>query len=182
MARSIKDILDAVIGAVRSFVTRDVTATAAWGIQDILRPTTIGRIDHFLDDLDGDQSLQYNLEVRDQFGDVMAVRSGNEAPYLTSQQIAQLRAFMTARRANLPDDLTFTQGHQLGRCTWRFRDLDGSTGGRALHVRAVELDGQGQFVRVHQADDAPNLTQPMIDAALAFLDAQRSKAESEIIP
>jgi len=155
---------------------------ANWTIGDVLTPTDIGRIDHFLDDLDGDQSLQYNLEVLDQFGEAMDVRSGNEVPYLTAQQISQLQAFMSSRKTDLPDDLSFAQGNQLGRCTWRFRDLDGTTPNRSLHVRVVELDAQGQFVQTHQFNDQPNLTQQQISAALAFLDAQRAKAVAEIIP
>ena len=116
----------------------------AFDVQDILTPSAIGRIDHFLDDLDGtagNRALQFNLEVLDQFGDVMKMRSGDEAPHLTSQQINQLQSFMDSRRANLPSDLDWAEGHQCGRCTWRFRDGDGTADSRSLHARVIELDG-----------------------------------------
>jgi len=157
----------------------------AFDLQDVLTPTSIGRIDHFLDDLDGtgaNQSLQYNLEVLDQFGDVMKVRSGDEVPHLTTQQIAQLQAFMDSRRAALPGDLGFPVEHQAGRCTWRFRDGDGTGASRSLHARVIELDAGGQFVQRHQFNDQPNLSQAQIQAALGFLDDQRAKAQAEILP
>jgi len=154
----------------------------AFELQSILTPTSIGRIDHFLDDLDGNRALQYNLEVLDQFGDVMKMRSGDEVPHLTAQQIGGLRAFMDSRRTALPADLGFPTGHQVGRCTWRFRDGDGTGAGRSLHARAIELDAGGQFVQRHQFNDAPNLSQAQIQAALAFLDDQRAKAIAEILP
>ena len=154
----------------------------AFDIQNVLTPTSMGRIDHFLDDLDGVQSLQFNLEIMDQFGDVMKVHSGNEVPHLTAQQITQLKAFMTARRADLPADLGFTQGHQAGRCTWRFRDGNGTNPSRSLHARVIEYDAQGKFVQRHQVNEQPNLTPQMISGALAFLDAQRTKAVAEILP
>ena len=147
--------------------------------QPILTPTSIGRIDHFLDDLNGSQALQYNLEILDQFGDVMAMRAGDEVPYLTAGQIAQLQAFMGARKTALPTDLSFTAGHIVGRCTWRFRDV---TGARSLYARVIELDAGSQFITVHQFNDQPNLSGAMIAAALAFLDAQRAKAVAEILP
>ena len=154
----------------------------AFELQSILTPTSIGRIDHFLDDLDGNRALQYNLEVLDQFGDVMKMRSGDEVPHLTAQQIGGLRAFMDSRRTALPADLGFPTGHQVGRCTWRFRDGDGTGAGRSLHARAIELDAGGQFVQRHQFNDAPNLSQAQIQVALAFLDIQRAKAVAEILP
>ena len=157
----------------------------AFELQSILTPTAIGRIDHFLDDLDAstpNRALQYNLEVLDQFGDVMRVRSGDEVPHLSAQQIAQLQAFMDSRRTALPADLGFPAGHRLGRCTWRFRDGDGTGASRSLHARVIELDSGGQFVRRHQFDDQPNLSQAQIDAALAFLDDQRAKAVAQILP
>ena len=154
----------------------------AFSLQDVLTPTSIGRIDHFLDDLSGSQSLQFNLEVLDQFGDVMSMRSGDEVPHLTAQQITQLKAFMAQRRADLPTDLTFPLGHQVGRCTWRFRDGDGMSPSRSLHARVIELDAGGQFVQRHQFNDQPNLSGGQINTALAFLDAQRAKAIAEILP
>ena len=157
----------------------------AFELQDVLTPTAIGRIDHFLDDLDGTtahRALQYNLEVLDQFGDVMKMRSGDEVPHLAAQQIAQLQAFMDSRRAALPTDRGFPAGHQVGRCTWRFRDGDGTTPSRNLHARVIELDAGGQFVQRHQFNDQPNLSQAQITAALAFLDDQRVKAIAEILP
>ena len=157
----------------------------AFDLQAILTPTAIGRIDHFLDDLDGTtahRALQYNLEVLDQFGDVMRVRSGDEVPHLAAQQIAQLQAFMSARRTALPGDLGFPTEHRLGRCTWRFRDGDGTGASRSLHARVIELDAAGQFVRRHQFDDQPNLSQPQIQVALVFLDDQRAKAVVQILP
>jgi len=156
----------------------------AFELQSVLTPTSIGRIDHFLDDLNGadqNRALQYNLEILDQFGDVMKVRSGNEVPYLTAAQITQLKAFMTARRAVLPNDLGFAAGHQVGRCTWRFRDGDVSGASRSLHARVIELDAQGHFIQRHQFNDHPNLTSQMISGALAFMDAQRVKAIAEIL-
>jgi len=154
----------------------------AFEIQDVLTPTAIGRIDHFLDDLDGSRALQYNLEVLDQFGDVMKMRSGDEVPHLTAQQIAQLQTFLASRRAALPTDLGFPTGHRVGRCTWRFRDGDGMTPSRSLYARVIELDAGGQFVQRHQFNDAPNLSQAQIQAALALLDDQRVKAIAEILP
>jgi len=157
----------------------------AFDVQDILTPSAIGRIDHFLDDLDGtagNRALQFNLEVLDQFGDVMKMRSGDEAPHLTSQQINQLQSFMDSRRANLPSDLDWAEGHQCGRCTWRFRDGDGTADSRSLHARVIELDGTGQFVARHQFNDQPYLSQAQIDGALAFLDTQRAKAVDQILP
>lgn len=157
----------------------------AFNLQDILTPTDIGRIDHFLDDLDGtqgNQSLQFNLEIADQFGDVMKMRSGDEALHLTAQQISQLRAFMDSRRATLPGDLDFPAGHQVGRATWRFRDGDGTGPSRSLHARVIELDAEGRLAQRHQFNDQPNLSQAQIDAALAFLDTQRAKAVAEILP
>jgi len=156
----------------------------AFELQSVLTPTSIGRIDHFLDDLNGadqNRALQYNLEILDQFGDVMKMQAGNEVPHLTDQQINQLKAFMQARRVALPDDLGFATGHQVGRCTWRFRDGDGSGASRSLHARVIELDAQGQFVQRRQFNDHPNLTSQMISAALAFMDAQRVKAIAEIL-
>ncbi|HUX75397.1 MAG TPA: hypothetical protein VMY40_02005 [Anaerolineae bacterium] len=157
----------------------------AFDLQSILTPTDIGRIDHFLDDLDGtagNRALQYNLEVMDQFGDVMKMRSGDEVPHLTAQQITQLQTFMASRRAALPADLGFPTGHQVGRATWRFRDGDGTNPSRSLHARVIELDSGGQFVQRHQFNDQPHLSQPQIAAALALLDAQRAKAVAEILP
>jgi len=157
----------------------------AFELQDVLTPTAIGRIDHFLDDLDGTtahRALQYNLEVLDQFGDVMKMRSGDEVPHLTAQQIAQLQTFMDSRRTALPADLGFPAGHQVGRATWRFRDSNGTTPSRSLHARVIELDAGGQFVQRHQFNDQPNLSQAQIQVALAFLDAQRAKAVAEILP
>lgn len=157
----------------------------AFSAQDALTATSIGRIDHFLDDLDGtsgNQSLRYNLEIRDQFGDVMKMRSGDEVPYLTAQQISQLQAFMDSRRSNLAADLSFALGHTPGRCTWRFRDGDGTNPSRSLYARVIELDVLGQFVQTHQFDDQPNLSGGQVSAAIAFLDAQRTKAENEILP
>jgi len=156
----------------------------AFELQDILTPTAIGRIDHFLDDLDGTagkRALQYNLEIVDQFGDVMRVRSGDEVPHLAAQQITQLQAFMSARRTALPIDLGFPTGHRVGRATWRFRDGDGTGASRSLHARVIELDAGGQFVRRHQFDDQPNVNPAQITVALAFLDAQRAKAIAEIL-
>ena len=154
----------------------------AFEIQDVLTPTAIGRIDHFLDDLDGSRALQYNLEVLDQFGDVMKMRSGDEVPHLTAQQIGGLRAFMDSRRTALPADLGFPVGHRVGRATWRFRDGDGTVSSRSLHARVIELDAGGQFVQRHQFNDQPNLSQAQIQAALMFLDDQRAKAITEILP
>jgi len=154
----------------------------AFEIQDVLTPTAIGRIDHFLDDLEGSRALQFNLEVLDQFGDVMKMRSGDEVPHLTAQQITQLQMFMTSRRTALPADLGFLTGHQVGRCTWRFRDGDGMTPSRSLYARVIELDAASQFVQRHQFNDRPNLSQAQIAAALAFLDDQRAKAIAEILP
>ena len=154
----------------------------AFELQSILTPTGIGRIDHFLDDLDGSRALQYNLEVLDQFDDVMKIRSGDEVPHLTAQQIVQLQAFMTSRRTALPGDLGFPAGYQVGRATWHFRDGDGTTPSRSLHARVIELDAAGQFVQRHQFDDQPNLTPTQINVALAFLDDQRAKAVAEILP
>ena len=154
----------------------------AFELQDVLTPTSIGRIDHFLDDLDGSRALQFNLEVMDQFGDAMKMRYGNEVPHLTAQQITQLQAFMSSRRAALPADLGFPVGHQVGRCTWRFRDSDGTTPSRSLHARVIELDAGGQFVQRHQFNDQPNLSQAQIQVALVFLDDQRAKAVVQILP
>jgi len=154
----------------------------AFELQSILTPTSIGRIDHFLDDLDGSRALQYNLEVLDQFGDVMKMRSGDEVPHLAAQQIGGLQAFMDSRRAALPADLAFPVGHRVGRATWRFRDGDGTVPSRSLHARVIELDAGGQFVQCHQFNDQPNLSQAQISAALAFLDDQRAKAVAEILP
>jgi len=154
----------------------------AFELQSILTPTSIGRIDHFLDDLEGSRALQYNLEVLDQFGDVMKMRSGDEVPHLTAQQITQLQTFMTSRRTALPADLGFPTGHQVGRATWRFRDGDGTGANRSLHARVIELDAGGQFVRRHQFNDQPHLTPTQITTALALLDAQRAKAIAEILP
>ena len=153
----------------------------AFQIQDVLTPTSIGRIDHFLDDLSGSRALQFNLEVLDQFGDVMKMRSGDEVPHLTAQQISGLQAFMDSRRAALPGDLAFPVGHQVGRATWRFRDGDGTTPSRSLHARVIELDAGGNSVQRHQFNDQPNLSQAQIQAALAFLDIQRAKAVAEIL-
>ena len=147
--------------------------------------TSIGRIDHFLDDLDGTnpgKSLQYNLSVEDQFGVTMPVRSGDEQPFLTAQQISDLLAFMNSRRANIATDLGWDPGHTPGRITWRFRDLDGTTPGKSLHARVIELNGSSQFVQVHVIDDQPNLNGAQIAAAIAFLDDQRAKAVAQIIP
>ena len=154
----------------------------AFQLQDVLTPTAIGRIDHFLDDLDGTRALQYNLEVLDQFGDVMKMRSGDEVPHLAAQQIAQLQAFMDSRRAALPADLGFSAGHRVGRATWRFRDANGTSASRSLHARVIELDAGGQFVRRHQFNDQLHLTPAQITIALALLDAQRAKARAEILP
>jgi hypothetical protein len=156
----------------------------AFPLQDIFTPTSIGRIDHFLDDIDGtnpNRSLVFHLEVNNQFGDVMKVLSGDEVPHLTGTQITQLQSFMAARRANLPADLEFSTGNIVGRCTWRFRDLDGTGPGRSLHARVIELDSGGQFVAVHQFNDQPNLSAAQINAAIAFLNAQRAKAVLEIL-
>jgi len=157
----------------------------AFELQNILTPTSIGRIDHFLDDLDGttpNRALQYNLEILDQFGDVMKMRSGDEVPHLTAQQITQLQTFMGARRTALPADLAFPAGHRVGRATWRFRDGDGTTPSRSLYARVIELDAGGQFVRRYQFNDQPHLTPAQITIALALLDAQRAKARAEILP
>lgn len=158
---------------------------AAFNLADIFTPTSIGRLDHFLDDLDGtdpNRALQYNLEVLNQFGDVMDVRSGDEKPFLTAPQIAALINFTTVRRAALPDDLSLPAGHTLGRCTWRMRDGDGTNPSRSMYCRAVELDDAGQFVRVRVFDDQPNLNGAQVTATVNFLDAQRVKAETEILP
>lgn len=154
----------------------------AFDLQDVLTPTSIGRIDHFLDDLDGSQSLHFNLEVLDQFGDVMKVQSGDEVPHLTAQQVSQLQSFMTARKTALAADLGFAAGHLVGRCTWRFRDGDGTNPSRSLHARVIELDAASQFVQRHQFNDQPNLSGGQVTAALAFLDAQRVKAVAQILP
>jgi len=154
----------------------------AFELQSILTPTSIGRVDHFLDDLDGSRALQYNLEVIDQFGDVMRVRSGDEVPHLTQTQINQLQTLMDSRRAALPADLAFPTGHRVGRATWRFRDGDGTTPSRSLHARVIELDAGGNFVQRHQFNDQPNLSQAQIQAALALLDDQRAKAIAQILP
>jgi hypothetical protein len=157
----------------------------AFEVQNILTPTSIGRIDHFLDDLDGtnpNRVLQYNLEILDQFGDVLKMRSGNEVPHLTQPQINQLVNFMQSRRSALPSNLSFPVGHQVGRCTWRFRDGDGTNPSRSLHVRVIELDAGGQFVQRHQFNDQLNLSAAQITAALTFLDEQRAKAVSQILP
>ena len=154
----------------------------AFELQDVLTPTSIGRIDHFLDDLDGARALQFNLEILDQFSDVMKMRSGDEVPHLTQTQISGLQAFMDSRRAALPADLGFPVGHQVGRATWRFRDGDATTPSRSLHARVIELDAGGQFMQRHQFNDQPNLSQAQIQAALAILDDQRAKAIAEILP
>lgn len=156
----------------------------AFEIQDALIPTSIGRIDHFLDDLDGhadNMSLQYNLEILDQFGDVMKMRSGSEVPFLTAQQIAQLRLFMANRRFALPLHLDFAPDSIVGRCTWRFRDGDGTAGSRSLHAQVIELDPQGQFVKRYRFDDQPNLTGAQIAGAMVFLNEQRIKAVAKIL-
>ena len=56
------------------------------------------------------------------------------------------------------------------------------TGARSLYARVIELDAGGQFVTAHQFNDQPNLSGAMITGALAFLDAQRTKAVAEILP
>jgi hypothetical protein len=157
----------------------------AFSVGDILTPTSIGRIDHFLDDLDGGmpgKSLQFNLEVLDQFGDVMDVRSGDEQPHLTGGQISDFLAFMTNRRANIASDLGWDVGHTPGRMTWRFRDLDGTNPNRSLFLRVAEYDELAQFVQNHVIDDQPNLSGAQVTAAIALLDDQRVKAIAEIIP
>jgi hypothetical protein len=45
----------------------------------------------------------------------------------------------------------------------------------------IELDSQGGFVARHQINDQANLTAQQVTAALTFLDAQRGKAEAEIL-
>lgn len=156
----------------------------AFPLQDIFTPSAIGRIDHFLDDIDGtnpNRSLKFHLEVFNQFGDVMKVLQGDEVPHLTQTQINNLIAFMANRRTNLPANLGFGAGNVCGRCTWRFRDLDGTAGGRSLHARVVELTSGGGFVQVHQFNDQPNLSQAQVNAAIALLDTQRAKAVTEIL-
>jgi hypothetical protein len=153
--------------------------------------TAIGRIDHFLDDLDGtnpNRSLRFFLQILDQNGEIMRVLpdserpANDEVPHLTQTQISQLLSFMQSRRTALPVDLSFEAGNVVGRVTWRFRDGDGTVGSRSLHARVVELDAQGGFVARHQINDQPNLTPTQVTAALAFLDVQRAKAEAEILP
>lgn len=156
----------------------------AFTLQEILSPTSIGRIDHFLDDLDGtnpNRSLLYNLEILDQLGDVLKTRNGNEQPHLTASQITQMLNFMATRRAAMPANLSFPTGHKIGRVLWRFRDLDGTPGGRSLHARAIELDAASQFVRVHQLNEQPFLSGAQITAISTFMTTQRQKAITEII-
>lgn len=89
-------------------------------LQDIFTPISIGRIDHFLDDIDGtnpNRSLKFHLEVLNQFGDAMRVMQGDEVPHLTQTQINNLIAFMGARRTALPTNLGFAAGNVCGRCT-----------------------------------------------------------------
>jgi hypothetical protein len=131
--------------------------------------------------------LRFFLQILDQNGEIMRVLpdgqrpQNDEVPHLTQTQINQLLAFMAARRTALPVDLEFETGNVVGRCTWRFRDGDGTAGSRSLHARVIELDAQGGFVGRHQINDQPNLTAQQVTAALAFLDVQRAKAEAEIL-
>jgi hypothetical protein len=150
--------------------------------QDIFTPTAIGRIDHFLDELNTVKSLNYNLEILDQFGDVMKVSTGNEAPHLTATQITQLQTFVNSRRLALPTTLNFGIGNILGRTTWRVRDGDGSVGSRSIYVRAIEQTALDQLVQVHQINDQSNLSQAQLTAITTFLDTQRTKATNEILP
>jgi hypothetical protein len=157
----------------------------AWTQEQPRTPTTIGKIDHFLDDLDGtnpNRSLRFFLQVLDQNGAIMRTLSGDEVPHLTQTQINQLLSFMATRRTALPVDLSFEAGNVVGRVTWRFRDGDGTVGSRSLHARVIELDAQGGFVTRHQINDQGNLTPTQVTAALTFLDTQRAKAEVEILP
>lgn len=156
----------------------------AWTPEPNKTPTSVGRIDHFLDDPDGtnpNRSLRYHLGVLDQNGEQMKVLSGDEVPHLTQTQINNFLAFMANRRTNLPANLSFPAGHLVGRCTWRFRDVDGTSPSRSLHARVVQLDAGGQFVQVHQFNDQPFLTGQQVTLAIAFLDAQRAKAVAEIL-
>lgn len=157
----------------------------AFTIGNILTPASIGRIDHFLDDLDGtnpNRSIQFNLEVLDQFGDVMNVRSGDEQPHLTAGQITNLLTFMAARRSNIASDLGWDAGHTPGRMTWRFRDLDGTNPNRSLHLRVAEYDDLAQFIQNHIVDDQTNMSGAQVTAAIQLLDDQRALAMAEIIP
>lgn len=156
----------------------------AFPLQEIFTPTSIGRIDHFLDDIDGtnpNRSMKFHLEVLNQFGDAMKILQGDETPHLTQTQINNLIAFMTNRRTNLPANLGFAAGNVCGRITWRFRDLNGTIPGKSLHARVVEQTAGGQFVKVYQINDQTNLTQTQINSAIAFLDTQRTKAVNEIL-
>lgn len=150
--------------------------------QDIFTPTAIGRIDHFLDEINTVKSLHYNLEILNQFGDVMKISSGNEAPHLTATQITQLQTFVNNRRSTLPTTLNFEVGSTLGRTTWQVRDGDGSVGSRSIHVRAIEQTTLGVLVKVHQVNDQPNLSPAQLTAITTFLDTQRTKAVTEILP
>ena len=148
-------------------------------------PTSIGAIYRVLDDKDGtnpNRSIDYFLEVLDQLDIPMDLRSGDEQPHLTAQQITGFLSFMATRQLALPTDLGFSVGNVCGRIVWRFADLDGTSGGRSLRARVTEQTALGAFVQNHTIDEQPNLSAGQVTAIVTFLDTQRALAESEILP
>jgi len=63
-------------------------------------PTAIGDISHVITDyVDGQPTVHYSIQVLDQNGRVMEVRTGDEVPHMGQVQIDGQLAFIAAQRA-----------------------------------------------------------------------------------
>lgn len=147
----------------------------AWSKQDNLIPTTIGTIQHFLDDKDGtvpNMSMKFRLDIIDQQGDVITPRvawSGSEIPHLTATQQTQIISFLNARRATFPTDLGVAG---VQRIVHFLTDLDGTPGNQSIQYRVIDNLGN-----VHTGDESAFLTGPQQVQISQFLNDQRTKAE-----
>ena len=160
----------------------------AWTPEDPRVATSIGRIDHFFDDLDGTipgRSLKYKLEILDQNSEVMRRRSGVETPNLTSAQISGILDFLDNRRVQFPDDLGISLPNTVGRIVHWVVDLDGTVSGKQILYRVQEIDSIGQHVQWYPSEGTQSESgflslseQIMISN---FMDTQRQKAEDLIL-
>ncbi len=154
----------------------------AFSEQATLVPTSIGVVRHFLDDKDGttpNRSMKFKLQVLDQDSDIMNRRFGNEQPHLDGTQITQLLNFLTARRTAFPSDLSISF---VGRIIHFMTDLDGTNPGKSMAYRVQEVSGIGAHIAWHRGDEQPFLTAGQLTTAIDFLDTQRGKAETQILP
>lgn len=80
----------------------------AWSKEESKIPTSIGRIFIPLTDNDGvaaNHIVTFNVEVLDQNGKVMEIRTGNLIPHLSSEWKATLIDFLGAMRAKANTDI-----------------------------------------------------------------------------